>query len=160
MNSPKGKKEHKSSEISTEINTGGGAYIGGNVHTGGDFVGRDQNKVIVSGEISGGTLVVGDGNTVNTSKEASLKELSNLVTEIHALLPEAQLDDDTLEVLEGDFKVVETQLAKTEPKKVFVLPKLKSIAEALGTAVIAGEAVQKLVPMVQQAITWAQQLLK
>jgi hypothetical protein len=160
MNDPRSKKKSKPGEISTEINTGGGAYIGGNVHTGGDFVGRDQNKVTVSGEISGGTLVVGDGNTVNTVKEASLKELSELVAKIHTLLPEAKLDDETLDVLEGDFKVIETQLAKPEPKKVLVLPKLKSIAEALGTAVVGGEAIRKLVPMIQQAITWAQQLLK
>ncbi len=50
----------------TSINTGGGSHIGGNVDTGGgDFVGRDQNKTIVHGSISGGTLVVGNQNTVN-----------------------------------------------------------------------------------------------
>jgi len=32
---------------------------------GGDFVGRDQNKLDVTGGISGGTLVVGNDNTIN-----------------------------------------------------------------------------------------------
>jgi len=43
------------------IKTGGGAYIEGNVYTRGDFVGRDQNKVTMQG----GTLVVGNGTTIN-----------------------------------------------------------------------------------------------
>lgn len=31
--------------IDKKIDTGGGAYVGGNVHAGGDFVGRDQTKI-------------------------------------------------------------------------------------------------------------------
>jgi len=145
-----------------KINTQGGPYIEGDVNTGrGDFVGGNQNKINVTGGISGGTLVVGDGNVIHAGQPAaSLAELVSLVAQIRTELSRARLDEDTRDVIEGDFKVVETQLAKPEPKKALVLPKLKSIAEVLGTAVAAGEAVQKLAPMVQQAITWAQELLK
>ena len=41
-----------------------------------------------------------------------------------------------------------------------VLPKLESIVKVLTGAVAAGEAVQKLGPMLQQAIQWAQQVLR
>ncbi len=152
----------KKSKSDRNINTQGGSYVGGNVDTGGgDFVGCDQNKVTVHGSVSGGTLVVGNQNTVNAGQSgASMAELSNLIAAIRAELPKARLDEDTLEVIEGDFQVVETQLARPEPKKALVLPKLEGIAKMLGTAAAAGEAVQKIAPMLQQALNWAQQLLK
>ena len=145
-----------------KIDTGGGSYIEGDINTGGgDFVGRDQNKITIGGNVTGSTLVVGNGNLVNAPQTSgSVAELAQLIREIRAQLPQANLDMDTVEAIEGDFHVVENQLAKPEPKKALVLPKLKSIAEVLGTAVAAGEAVQKLAPMIQQALTWAQHLLK
>jgi hypothetical protein len=144
------------------INTQGGAYVEGGVTTGGgDFVGRDQNKVVVQGNVEGSTLVVGSDNQVTgTQNAASLTDLVRLVDEIRAQLPQSGLDPDTQEVVEGDFRVVENQLAKPEPKKALILPKLKSIAEVLTVGAVAGEAVQKLAPMVQQAIAWAQQVLR
>lgn len=39
------------SKSSTSVDTGGGAYIGGNVQTGGDFIGRD--KVVHGDEVKG-----------------------------------------------------------------------------------------------------------
>lgn len=144
------------------INTGGGAYIEGNVHIGkGDFVGRDQIKVNVQGGISGGIMAVGNGNIIGAPQApGSAAELIQLMREIRSRLPQAGLDVDTREMVEADIQAVEAQLAKPEPKKALVLPKLKSIAEVLGSAVAAGETLHKLAPMVQQALTWAQQLLK
>ena len=148
---------NKKDNPNRKIETHGGSYIDGSVKTGGgDFVGHDQNKVTVNGGISGGTLLVGNNNQVNPS----LVDLTRLVSEIHILLPQVRLDEDTRQVVEGDFKLVETQLAKPEPKKALILSKLKGIAEVLGTASAAGQAVQKLVPMLQQAVVWAQQVLR
>ena len=55
------------SQPATQINTGGGAYVGGTVNTGGgDFVGRDKivtagsRGVAVGGNITGGTIITGD----------------------------------------------------------------------------------------------------
>ena len=79
---------------------------------------------------------------------------------MRAALPQAKLDEDTAEVVEGHFEVVERQLAKPEPKKGLVLPSLETVAKTLTATVAAGEAVTKLAPMVQQAITWAGQILK
>ena len=63
-------------KIKRQINTGGGAYIEGDVRTaGGDFIGRDQ--IVTTGPVAtGGSAVstgsgvafVGDGNTVITGK--------------------------------------------------------------------------------------------
>lgn len=57
-----------------KIKTEGGAYIGGNVNTGGgDLVGRDKiNKaerggVVIDGNVSGSTIVTGDHNVVGST---------------------------------------------------------------------------------------------
>ncbi|MEJ5310499.1 MAG: hypothetical protein WHX52_12050 [Anaerolineae bacterium] len=49
----------------TTINTGGGAYVGGNVTTGGDFVGRDKITIIGDGN------VIGNHNQVAVNKPAT-----------------------------------------------------------------------------------------
>ena len=143
------------------INTGGGSYIEGSINTGGgDFVAGSQNKVTM-GSVSGSTVVVGNNNTLPSgSQAASVQDLARLVAEIRALLPQARLDSDTQEVIEGSFKLVEDQLKKPEPKKALVLPGLKNVAETLTLAAAAGEAITKIKPMLDQAVTWAQTLLK
>ena len=90
--------------------------------------------------------------------EASLEALRSLLAEIRSAVPQIELDADTAEAVEADFKVLDKQLARPEPKKTIVLPKLKSIASLLTTAVTAGEAVQKLKPMIEQAIEWVKLL--
>jgi len=55
-----------SSGVTTTINTGGGAYVGGSVTTGGDFVGRDRTM------ISGDGNVIGDGNRVAVTKSGGV----------------------------------------------------------------------------------------
>ena len=54
---------------------------------------------------------------------------------------------------DGVYLIRLTQVS--EPQRV-----IPTIAETLGSAVAAGEAVHKLIPLVQQAITWAQQIFK
>jgi hypothetical protein len=132
------------------INTGGGDYAAGS-----------QNKVTM-GSVSGSTVVVGDNNTVTSGGQsgASVDDLLKLVAQMRAVLPQTGLDPDTQQVVEGSFQVVEEQLKKPEPKKALVLPSLKQIAETLTLAVSTGEAVGKLKPMLDQAIIWAQTLLK
>ena len=130
-----------------------GLHIEGGVHTGGgDFVGRD--RIVKGGDNS--VVIGGDaiGNVFGGGEKPSLEALQALLKEIRSAVPQAELDTDTAEVVEADFEVVEKQLAKPEPKKAIVLPKLESIAGMLTTAVTAGEAIQKLKPMIDQAIEW------
>ncbi len=106
------------------INTGGGAYIGGSVSvTGGKFVGRD--------DLSG--------------QPATLEDFTRLFAELRGLLAEARLDPDTKDVVDADFKVVEAQLQKPEPKRGLIETKLKSIAGVLSSADKAAGAAQGLI---------------
>jgi hypothetical protein len=125
------------------VNTGGGAYVGGDVHTqGGDFVGRDQ---VVS---------------IGLQQGATLDEFVHLLGEMRRLLPQSGLDKDTAQVVEGDFRVVEEQAQKPKPNRAIILGKLKGAAEALTAAATLAEAGQKLLPMAQKAAQWAGQLFR
>ena len=144
-----------------------GAYIGGNVNTsGGDFVGRDKvvhgdvNSVTIRGDATGSTFVTGKGNMVNTHQTINVEQVLGALKDFRKALPQSGLDEETAEVIEGEVMDVEKQLAKPEPKKHLVLPKLESVVATLTGLVGAAEAVQKLLPMAQQALAWAQQLLK
>ena len=138
------------------IDTGGGAYIGGDVKAGGDFVGRDQ--VIITGDGN----VVGDQSSATVIKQvtegATLAEFLRLLAELRQALPAAGLDPDTAEVIEADVKVVEEQAQKEKPSTAVIVAKLKSIAEVLTASGAVATAAQKLLPVAQQALTWAQQL--
>ena len=150
-----------------KINTGGGAYVEGGVNTGGgDFVGRDQpvsapGGVAIGGSVSHSTIVVGTGITVTGKVEGlNAEDVLRLLRELRGGLPRAGIDADTQEIIDADIQVVELQLAKPEPKKHIVLPKLESVVATLTGLVGAGEAVQKLLPMAQQAVQWVQQVVK
>ena len=138
------------------IDTGGGAYIGGDVKAGGDFVGRDQ--VIITGDGN----VVGDQSSATVIKQvtegATLEEFLRLLAELRQALPAAGLDPDTAEVIEADVQVVEEQAQKEKPSTAVIVAKLKSIAEVLTASGAVATAAQKLLPVAQQALTWAQQL--
>jgi len=94
--------------------TGGGAYVGGHVDTGGGkFVGRDDLS----------TAVVQQG--------ASLEELRRLVAELGSLLGQADLQGDVAEIVESDFQVIEQQAAKDSPSGVIVKSRVHGILEAV-----------------------------
>jgi hypothetical protein len=123
------------------VNTDGGAYVGGHVDTGGGkFVGRDDLSRV--GEPTGVTV----------------QEFVALIHEIRAQLPQAGLPEDAVDAVEGDFEIVEQQAQKKEPEGALIVPRLKSAADALKALAAAGTAAQSLVPMVRQAVEWAQQL--
>ncbi len=143
-----------------------GAYIGGNVNTGGgDFVGRDKvvhgdvNSVTIRGDATGNTFVTGKGNVVS-NQAVKIEQVLEALKDFREALPKSGLDKETAEDIQVVVQNAETQLAKPEPKKHLVLPKLESVVATLTGLVGASEAVQKLLPMAQQALAWAQQLLK
>ncbi|MBN2004801.1 MAG: hypothetical protein JXA21_15695 [Anaerolineae bacterium] len=57
-------RQAASPSVTTTINTSGGAYIGGSVKAGGDFVGRDKTT------FTGDGIVSGDGNRVSVTKSS------------------------------------------------------------------------------------------
>jgi len=109
------------------IDTGGGAYIGGNVDTGGgDLVGRDQIKAAYQ------------------QQGASVEDLRKLLADVRALLPDAGLDADVREVVEGDFRVVEDQTTKERPKGGLIKARLKGIAGVIQETGKTSDAVAKI----------------
>ena len=139
----------------------GGAYVGGDVHTGGgDFVGRDKieagaRSVIIQGPARGNVISTGDNAVIGVRQEASLEGFVRLLAELRQGLPQAGLDQDTAAVVQGDVKVAEQQAQKPKPNGAIILAKLESVAKLLTTAVTASEAAQKLLPVAQQALQWA-----
>jgi len=61
-------------EKDTTINTGGGAYVGGSVTAGGDFVGRDK------------TTITGDGNVIGNNNCVSVTKSSGVSGDVVAQL--------------------------------------------------------------------------
>ena len=153
-----GEKLNSDWERPRQVNTGGGAYIGGDVKVGQDFVGRDQ--IIITGDGN----VVGDHSSATVIKQvtegATLEEFLRLLAELRQALPTSGLDPDTAEVIEADVKVVEAQAQKKQPGKAIIVSKLKGIAEVLTATGAVATATQKLLPLVQQALSWAQQLFR
>lgn len=126
----------------SEINTSGGAYVGGGVSTaGGNFVGRDQSIAIT-----------------NTQQGVTLAEFAQLLAEMRTLLPEAGLDSGTADVIDADVKVVEAQLAQPKPSAPLITSRLEGITKLLTAAAGAAAAGEKLLPLAQQAVAWAGQL--
>ncbi len=74
------------------LNTGGGAYIGGRVKVGGDFVGRDKvvtagaGGVAVGGNVTGGAIVTGSGNVISQPQGTTLEDLRALIAELGVCL--------------------------------------------------------------------------
>jgi len=112
------------------VDTGGGAYIGGQVDTGGgDFVGRDQVK------------------TVHQAQGASVEDFVKLMAEVRTLLPRAGLDPEVNEVIEGDFQVLEEQATKERPKGGIVKAKLKGISALIQETGKTSDAVVKILEL-------------
>ena len=140
-----------------KVNTGGGAYVGGDVHTGGgEFVGRD--KVVQA--TAGATAVGGDWTQAAAQQGVTGDDFVRLLAAMRELLPQSGLDTETAEVIDGDFRVIEEQAHKPQPKGTIILSKLKGVTELLTTAVAASEAAQKLLPMARQAVEWAGALFR
>ncbi len=95
------------------VHTDGGAYIGGGVNTGGgDFVGRDKNLtagergVVVGGNVSGSTIVTGDGNVVGQV------ELHQHFQPIYERIAASPLPLEDKADLEAEVRQVEAEVAK------------------------------------------------
>lgn len=115
-----------------------GVHIGGSVTVHGDFVGRDQFK------------------TIHQSQEgASVADLVRLLAEVRALLPQAGLDPDSARAIEGDFRIVEEQAAKAEPKSGLIKSRLNSAMDLIQGAGKTSEALEKIAVLVGRVAAMA-----
>jgi len=135
---PKGPPQPK------HIHTGGGAYIAGSVRVeGGDFVGRDKRVEIHP-----------------TAQGVTVQDFLCLLAQVREMLPAAGLDPEMAEAAAEDLRIAEEQAGREEPRGDIVLAKLKSAAELVGAAGGAATGISQLIPLIQQALQWAQQLFR
>ena len=135
------KKKGRQAQGPGRVDTGGGAYIGGKVEVGRDFIGRDQTITVEQ-----------------TAEGVSVEAFLQLLGELRQRLPTVGLDDDTAEIIEADVRVVEEQAGKEEPRKAIILSRLKGVTELLTETAKAAAAAGALVPLAEKAVAWAQQL--
>ncbi len=113
---------------STTVNTGGGAYVGGNVDVRhGDFVGRDKHTTTITGDGN----IIGDhsSSTVikqqSTDKEAVARTFAAFYT---AVQQKPDLPPEDKEDLQAELEEVETELKKgTEAHQGFIRRRLRNI---------------------------------
>ncbi len=75
------------------INTGGGAYVGGNVNVGGEFIGRDKNVYgdevhgdkLTVGNVAGMGIAIGRGAQANVQQGISAAELEPIFAPLVSL---------------------------------------------------------------------------
>jgi hypothetical protein len=99
-----------------EVNTEGGAYVGGNVNTGGgDFVGRDKHVTVergihVGGGVSNSNLIAGDNNTINNSAT----HIQNVFAPVYHAIQESARTPAEKSDLTADVKEIEAQVVQGE----------------------------------------------
>jgi len=106
-------------------NTEGGAYVGGNINTGGgDFTGRDKNvSVRVGGDMSG-NMVIGEGNTINSGSTVNIQ---NVFAPVYTAIQQAAIPKQEKEDLAAEIKEIETALVEGEVKESWLARRLRSL---------------------------------
>jgi hypothetical protein len=140
-----------------EINTGGGAYIGGNITvSGGDFVGRDQIH------ISGDGNVIGDHSSTTVIKQSSGNltqvDFFQLLERLARVVSYMNIDPDVAETVDAALQSAETQARKPEPNAKLLVMHLRNVVELLATVNGTVGARERLMPLAQQALTLGKQL--
>ncbi len=128
----KKKEQEKNKEASSvSVNTGGGAYIGGDVNTsGGDFIGRNKSVIkgdrglVIGGDVmSSNTLISGDGNVTSFNKD-----VSNLFTPVYDAVEKSNLSKMEKADLEAEVKDIEQEIRKSpHSDEAFLMRRLRNI---------------------------------
>jgi hypothetical protein len=107
------------SDETKNVDTGGAAYVGGNVRAGGDFVGSDQIK---TGDVSGTGTAIGHGAQATVTQSSGKTEITNLFQDVYQKIEERPEDPDVdKEEVTETVEKIEAEAAKGEeanPKKV------------------------------------------
>ncbi len=110
--------------ISTVINTGGGAYIGGNVSlSGGSFVGRDQRNVTITGDGN----VIGDHSRATVIKHSGMESDQVMALFARALALARQKPEPVREDLEVAVETVKEETEKGEAADKSLLSKMLDV---------------------------------
>ena len=124
-----------------------------------DFVGSDkvvqsgERNINISGNVSGSTIIAGDGNKV--SYDSTSDDLISLIQQIQDALNKLELDTETINEIKSDLAKVGQQISKPEPNKGIILKRLKSSLEYAKLITAAAP----LVELLRKSVIAATQLL-
>ncbi len=122
------------------VDTGGGAFIGGNVDTaGGDFVGRDRI-------------------TLTRQQDITMRGFRQLLKEIRELVSQAGLDPKCMGYIEGDLQQIEHEIDSEQPSAPILVNRLESITGIVRSVAGSTEAGRNLLTLLNQGAAWARQL--
>ena len=116
----------------TQINTGGGAFIGGNVNTGGgDFVGRDKitkaegGGIAIGGNVTNSTLITGDHNVVGATVNLQVQYLEHIYQAIEQRPDTDPLDQEDLKAAVDEIKAEDEKGDQAD--ETFIARRLRNI---------------------------------
>ncbi len=151
----------KNKPAEQKINTGGGAYIGGDVSTGGgDFVGRDKVVVVgsrgvaIGGNVSGSTIITGDGNVIGQPNDRTLLSLVRQIEDIVNKLP---AEDNEREEILLDIRRIEQLLLSIPINKRILLKRLRSLVDFVAEMDNV-EIRRQILPRAKRALTISEEL--
>jgi hypothetical protein len=127
------------------IDTGGGAYIGGKVTVGRDFIGRDKVTNITH---------------TTTNYNANPADFAKLIAKLKQIVESSKLSDDEKESVKDDLEKIESQAQKPEAKATIIKSKLNSVKELIESAAGIGTAAATLVPLIQRGLEIAGQIFR
>jgi hypothetical protein len=85
----------------------------------------------------------------------TVEEFLRLLNEMRDRVARSGIEQDTLDVIEGDFKVVEQQAAKEKPNGAIIKGKLKSVEDMVASAGKATEGIEKIVSVMVRLVKMA-----
>lgn len=143
------------------VDTGGGAYVGGDVNTrGGDFTGRDKktdNSVTIGGNVSGSNIVTGNNNQIQQpqSSGAELADLLKLLQELKSQVVESGLPAHQQKIAEASIEGAETEAQQQQPKGNVITGALKYVSDTLEAAGTLTEKGKNLLSGIKSALDLA-----
>ncbi|MFJ6650076.1 hypothetical protein ACIQPS_30955 [Streptomyces sp. NPDC091290] len=144
-----------------QLNTGGGAYVGGRVDTGGgDFAGRDSVKSVVHGSV--GRLSVGATETgaSESPDDVSVARFQKALADFMEQLEHAELSPGLKRSAVEDAETVATQTQEDEPDTELIIHKVDSISQLLGRMAETVTSLTGLADFAHQLAGWATQLFR
>jgi hypothetical protein len=142
------------------VETGGGAFIGGNVDTGGgDLVGRDSIRPVVRGSV--GNLFAGtnEGGSVSQG-EASVAGFQRALEEFAEQLKLAEMSPGLKKAAIEDVETVASETQQEHPDKDLIIHKVDSISQLLGKMAGAATSLTGLAEIAHRLLEWATQLFQ
>ncbi|WP_143660423.1 hypothetical protein [Streptomyces sp. JHA26] len=144
-----------------QLNTGGGAYVGGGVDTGGgDFVGKDSIKSVVHGSV--GRLSVGknEAGASGGPDDVSVAGFQEALADFLEQLEQAELSPGLKRSVVEDVETVTSQTQEDEPDPDLILHKVSSISQLLGGMAETVTSLTGLADVAHRLVEWATQLFR